>query len=68
MADPFVKKQGGQELQVRFIFLAKRLRRDNPSIEEVGPASVFDAAFDGERSADARHPQVSGNRAGTAPC
>ena len=40
----------------------------SPPIEEVGPAPVFEAAFDGEQGVGARSSQVFGNRPGTDSC
>ena len=37
-------------------------------IEEVGPAPVFEAAFDGEQGVGARRSRVFGNRPGINPC
>ena len=50
------------------IFGSSGCNAASPPIEEVGPAPVFEAAFDGERGVGARSSQVFGNRPGTDSC
>ena len=67
--DPLALRQAAQGAAgVVHIFGSSGCNAASPPIEEVGPAPVFEAAFDGEQGVGTRRLRVFGNCPGIEPC